>query len=249
MRHVAEHCRLEGAPRALLWAMSYRADREGECWAGQRRLAREAGISRKSVERWLPRLVGMGLLELVEEGTGPRPNGYRFSPTWVEGIGSASGVVEGEIVKGEVIHNPAATGDTMSPVASPARGLLATSGDASGDMVSNRAELVATLGNESGYSQLLLPAETAPKVLKQGFLEARKVQGRNAAGSAANAAGGVAGDLAAADVVSRILRLDPGAVFDPGTEYVGPTITLSDGSVLPNVRRVHEWLASRESAS
>jgi hypothetical protein len=24
---------------------------------------------------------------------------------------------------------------------------------------------------------------------------------------------------------------------------------LSDGSVLPNVRRVHEWLASRESAS
>jgi hypothetical protein len=95
MRHVAEHCRLEGAPRALLWAMSYRADREGECWAGQRRLAREAGISRKSVERWLPRLVGMGLLELVEEGTGPRPDCYRFSPTWVEGIGSSSGVVEG----------------------------------------------------------------------------------------------------------------------------------------------------------
>jgi hypothetical protein len=249
MRHVAEHCRLEGAPRALLWAMSYRADREGECWAGQRRLAREAGISRKSVERWLPRLVGMGLLELVEEGTGPRPDGYRFSPTWVEGIGSASGVVEGEIVQGEVIHNPGVSGDTMSPVDGAHDELVATLLGASGDTVSNRAELVATLGNESGYSQLLLPAETAPKVLKQGSLDSRKVQGRNAAGSAADAAGGVAGNLAAADVVSRILRLDPGAVFDPGTEYVGASITLSDGSVLPNVRRVHEWLASRESAS
>jgi Helix-turn-helix domain len=260
MRHVAEHCRLEGAPRALLWAMSYRADRDtAECWAGQRRLAREAGISRKSVERWLPRLVGMGLLELVEEGTGPRPDCYRFSPTWVEGIGSASsvvegassatGIVEGEIVQGEVIHNPAATGDMVSPVAGAHDKLVATLLGASGDTVSNRAELVATLGNESGYSQLLLPAETAPKVLKQGSLEARRVQGRNAAGSAADAAGGVAGDLAAADVVSRILRLDPGAVFDPGTAYSGPTITLSDGSVLPNVRRVHEWLASRESAS
>jgi hypothetical protein len=249
MRHVAEHCRLEGAPRALLWAMSYRADREGECWAGQRRLAREAGISRKSVERWLPRLVGMGLLELVEEGTGPRPDGYRFSPTWVEGIGSASGVVEGEIVQGEVIHNPTASGDMVSPVGREHDELVATLLGASGDTVSNRAELVATLGNESGYSQLLLPAETAPKVLKQGSLEAREVQGRNAAGSAADAAGVVAGGLAAADVVRRILRLDPGAVFDPGTEYVGASITLSDGSVLPNVRRVHEWLASRESAS
>jgi hypothetical protein len=249
MRHVAEHCRLEGAPRALLWAMSYRADREGECWAGQRRLAREAGISRKSVERWLPRLVGMGLLELVEEGTGPRPDCYRFAPAWVEGIGSASGLVEGEIVQGEVIHNPGVSGDTMSPVDGAHDELVATLLGASGDTVSNRAELVATLGNESGYSQLLLPAETAPKVLKQGSLEAREVQGRNAAGSAADAAGVVAGGLAAADVVRRILRLDPGAVFDPGTEYVGASITLSDGSVLPNVRRVHEWLASRESAS
>src|SRR5215217_6781732 len=245
MRHVAEHCRLEGAPRALLWAMSYRADREGECWAGQRRLAREAGISRKSVERWLPRLVGMGLLELVEEGTGPRPDGYRFAPAWVEGIGSASGVVEGQAIVGEVIHNPPSTGDTVSPVDGAHAELVATLLGASGDAVSNRAELVATSGNESGYSQLLLPAETAPKVLKQGSLEAWKVQGRNAAGSAADAAGGVAGGPAAADVVSRILRLDPGAVFDPGTEYVGATITLSDGRVLPNVRRVHEWLASR----
>jgi hypothetical protein len=167
MRHVAEHCRLEGAPRALLWAMSYRADREGECWAGQRRLAREAGISRKSVERWLPRLVGMGLLELVEEGTGPRPDCYRFSPTWVEGIGSSSGVVEGAssapgIVEGEVIHNPGVSGDTVSPVDGEHAELVATLLGASGDTVSSGAELVATLGNESGYSQLLLPAATPP---------------------------------------------------------------------------------------
>jgi hypothetical protein len=127
MRYVAEECRLEGPPRAILWAMAYRADRDtGLCWAGQRRIAREAGVSRKSVERWLPRLLAKGELELVEEGSGPQADTYRVAPAWVEGDRGGQGLVEGQAgvgrhvegqaVVGEVIHKPEASGDSVSPL-------------------------------------------------------------------------------------------------------------------------------------
>jgi len=184
MRYVAEHCRLEGAPRAILWALSYRANNDGEFWAGQRRIAKEAGVSRKSVERWMPQFVGMGLLEWVEEGSGPRPDCYRFSAEWVEGVVGGSGVVEGQasgaqVVEGtsEVIHNPEPSGDMVSPLAPEPNFLLATSERPSGDMVSIPDELVATSGNGSGYSQSLSPAETPHKVLIQGSSRSREIQG------------------------------------------------------------------------
>jgi hypothetical protein len=184
MRAVAEYHQLEGPGRAILWALSYRANSDGEFWAGQRRIAREAGVSRKSVERWLPRLVGRGVLEALEEGTGPRPDGYRFAPEWVEGEAGGSGVVEGQasatdVVEGtsEVIHSTAASGDTESPVTSAHDELVATLLRASGDSQSAGGELVATPENGSGYSQSLSPAETPPKVLIQGSSTSRSVQG------------------------------------------------------------------------
>jgi len=184
MRYVAEHCRMEGAPRAILWALSYRANGDGEVWAGQRRIAREAGVSRKSVERWMPQFVGMGLLEWVEEGSGPRPDCYRFSAEWVEGIAGGSGVVEGQaggngLVEGasEVIHRAEPSGDMVSPLASWPNGLVATPERPTGDMVSTDTELVATSGNGSGYSQSLSPAETPHKVLIQGSSQSRSIQG------------------------------------------------------------------------
>jgi hypothetical protein len=201
MRYVAEHCRLEGAPRAILWALSYRANREGEVWAGQRRIAREAGVSRKSVERWMPVFVGMGLLEWVEEGSGPRPDCYRFAPEWVEGAAGAAGVVEGQggvghYVEGqgggsEVIHTPTASGDTMSPVAPEPNFLLATPERPSGDMVSVVGELVATLGNDSGYSQPALSSENG----SQGF----EVQGSSRSREEQVLGGGSTADAAAAE--------------------------------------------------
>jgi hypothetical protein len=40
MRYVAEECRVEGAGRAILYALSYRADRNtGEAWVSLRRIA------------------------------------------------------------------------------------------------------------------------------------------------------------------------------------------------------------------
>jgi len=117
MRYVAEVCDIKEAGRALLWAMSYRANpRSGVCSAGQRRLAREAGISRASVQRWLPRLLADGELEEVFEGSGTHPACYRIvgrgrvssgpttSPQGSTGDGpvdssvSTSGLIEGALV-------------------------------------------------------------------------------------------------------------------------------------------------------
>ncbi len=108
MRYVAEECTVQGAGRAILWAISYRADRDtGECWAGQRRIAREAGVARSTVQLLLPKLVDAGELELVEMGDGPHPDCYRIAPAWDEGADDTAA---------EVIHNPAASGPTVSPL-------------------------------------------------------------------------------------------------------------------------------------
>jgi Helix-turn-helix domain len=234
MRYVAEHCRLEGAPRAILWAMSYRADRDNaECWAGQRRIAREAGVSRKSVERWLPQLVGMGLLEFIEEGRGPRPDCYRFSPEWVEGVGGVSGVVEVEAgvsttvegqggIAGEVIHRPEATGDMVSPVGHEPNFLLATPQRAGGDMLSVAGELVATLGNESGDSQPPVSSENGPQGLEvQGSSTSRLVQGVGG-GSTADAAAADAYEPPEVDEATRAyLRAKFGPKSKSGQEQAG----------------------------
>ena len=198
MRYVAEECREEGAARAILWAIAYRADRDtGECWAGQRRIARESGFTRTHVQRVIPQLLRRGVLEVVESGTGPRPDVLRIAPAWVEGDGGGSGMVEAEAgvsrvvegqggIAGEVIHRPEATGHTMSPLEVAPGALVATSWPPTGHIGD---PLVATSGSASGHMKSRLPAETAPK----GFegLEAREGQVLDAAGSTADAAGGV----------------------------------------------------------
>src|SRR5262245_10590584 len=74
MRYVAETCTVQGAGRALLWAIAYRADRDsGECWTALRRLANEAGIGYTTAKRVKPELIDQGELEVVVEGTGRRP--------------------------------------------------------------------------------------------------------------------------------------------------------------------------------
>jgi Helix-turn-helix domain len=183
MRAVAEYHQLEGPARAILWAMAYRADRDtAEVWAGQRRLALESGVSRKSVERWLPRLVGQGVLEVVEEGTGPRPDGYRFALEWVEGEAGGSGVVEAQasgtgLVEAttEVIHSPAATGDTESPVTPAHDELVATLLRASGDSQSAEGALVATLSPASGDSSTPLTSTNGEKGFEVKILTSREV--------------------------------------------------------------------------
>ena len=111
MRWVAsEDCGVKGPARALLWVIAYHADRDtGECWVGQRRLARESGLARATVQRALDKLFGDFVLEPVEGHRGPQPERYRIAPGLVEGEVTASSVVEGTVsasgvVEGEVIH-------------------------------------------------------------------------------------------------------------------------------------------------
>jgi hypothetical protein len=74
MRFVAEVCTVQGAGRALLWAIAYHADREtGECWTALRKLAAQAGISYTTAKYAKPELLKLGYLELVVEGSGRRP--------------------------------------------------------------------------------------------------------------------------------------------------------------------------------
>jgi hypothetical protein len=121
MRWAVEDCQLDGAAKPILFVIAYRADRDtGLCWAGQRRIAREAGVTRTHVQRVMAKLVHDGVLEVVEQGSGTAPRIVRIAPGLVEGESFASGMVEGqaavsgtvesEIVAGEVIHSPSSSG-------------------------------------------------------------------------------------------------------------------------------------------
>jgi len=71
MRYVAETCTAEGAGRALLWAISYRANKHtGECWESLRKLAAAAGISYATAKRAKAELLERGELELVLTSAG-----------------------------------------------------------------------------------------------------------------------------------------------------------------------------------
>ena len=175
MRWAVEGCQLDGAAKPILFVIAYRADRDtGECWAGQRRIAREAGVSRVHVQRVMAELVDIGVLEVVENGSGTKPRIVRiadsvidhqtFGSGFVEGSSTASKVVEGHAT-GEVIHNPSSSGHMTWPRGFPPNPLVATSGGASGHVGTPDAELVATSGDDSGHSHVPLSRETPRRVL------------------------------------------------------------------------------------
>jgi hypothetical protein len=179
MRWAVEGCQLDGAAKPILFVIAYRADRDtGECWAGQRRIAREAGVSRVHVQRVMAELVDIGVLEVVENGSGTKPRIVRiadsviehqaFGSGFVEGSSTASKVVEGHAT-GEVTHNPSSSGHMTWPRGFPPNPLVATSGGASGHMRTPDAELVATSGDDSGHSHVPLSRENAEKGFNQGF--------------------------------------------------------------------------------
>lgn len=174
LRWAVEECRLEGAAKPILFVIAYRADRDtGECWAGQRRIAREAGVDPKTVERTIPRLLADGVLELVERSRGPKPNCYRIAPAWVEP---------------EVIHSPVPTADIVSALERQLRPVVPTFEAASADI---GRSLVPTLGDESADSHVPLSSENAGKVLNFKVVDRREVQVLR---------GGSTADAAAAEV-------------------------------------------------
>jgi hypothetical protein len=218
LRWAAEDCQLDGAAKPILLIIAYHADRDtGLCWVGQRRLAKEAGVSSKTVERWMVRLEDLGVLEVTERGRGPKPNCYRiaeglvegqaFGSGLVEGSATASNVIEGDMEAGEVIHNPAASADTMSAQGNRGGALVPTSGRASADIGAAEGALVPTLGNESADSHVPSTSGNAGKGLKQGSLRSREVHVLDDASSAADAAGVVEAREPPPAVIANLERL------------------------------------------
>jgi Helix-turn-helix domain len=225
MRYVAsDECKVKGPGRALLWVIAYHADRDtGECWVGQRRLARESGFARSTVQRALDELFGDGVLEPVEDHRGPLPERYMIAPGLVEGesfgtnvvehSATASKVVEGEAIVGEVIHNPGASGLAPGPQAGSGNFLLDRSGSASGPTAGSLSWLVDRSGEASGLLPSPLSSENASQGFKQGF----ELQGENHvlgdASSAADAAGVAEAREPPASVLAELerrgLRLKP----------------------------------------
>jgi hypothetical protein len=185
MRWVAsEDCKVKGPGRALLWVIAYHADRDtGECWVGQRRLARESGFARSTVQRALEELFGDGVLEFLEDSRGPRPEVFCIAPSLVEGEASAVGVVEGQTgighyVEGHaaVIHNPPASGPAASPLDRPGAWLLDRSGDGSGPTAGHQGALVDRSAEVTGPTTSALSSENGSQGLDQGSLDSRDVQ-------------------------------------------------------------------------
>jgi hypothetical protein len=219
MRYVAsDECRVKGPGRALLWVIAYHADRDtGECWVGQRRLARESGFARSTVQRALDELHASGVLEWIEDHQGPKPDRYQIAPgliegesfgtNMVEGQSTASNLIEHEAIAGEVFHKPGASGLAPGPQGSTAMELVDRSGWPSGPIHGPEAALVDRSANASGPLLTRSPAETAPKVLKQDF----ELQGENHvlddASSAADAAGIVEAREPPPAVIANLDRL------------------------------------------
>jgi hypothetical protein len=163
MRYVAEVCDVQGAGRALLWAIAYRANpRSGVCSAGQRRLAREAGIARSTVQEWLPLLAALGELEEVFEGSGRHPACYRI-------VGR--GRVPCGPVAGPQGTSPDGLVDRSEPLSGPiGQVLVDRSGAASGPVVGHKGSEVLDLKEEHQGPDESAPSERA---LSSGRADAR----------------------------------------------------------------------------
>lgn len=75
---VLDHSTTEGRDRLVLLVIAWHAERDsGECWPGQRLIAREARCSIGTVSNAVRRLAQLGEIE-VERGRGNRPSRYRM---------------------------------------------------------------------------------------------------------------------------------------------------------------------------
>jgi hypothetical protein len=219
MRWVAsEDCTVKGPARAVLWVIAYHADRDtGECWVGQRRLARESGFARSTVQRALDELFGDGVLEPVEDHRGPLPERYMIAPGLVEGesfgtnvvehSATASKVVEHSAIAGEVIHNPGASGLAPGPQAGSGNFLVDSLRDASGPTAGSLPWLVDRSGEASGLLPYPLSSENASQGFKQGFELQGRYQVLDDASSAADAAGVVEPREPSPAVIANLERL------------------------------------------
>jgi hypothetical protein len=218
MRYVAsEDCTVKGPGRALLWVIAYHADRDtGECWVGQRRLARESGLARSTVQQALGKLFDDLVLEPVEDARGPQPERYRIAPSlvegevfgsgMVEGTATVSGAVEGQAVVGEVIHNPGSSGPAPGPLDDHGNFLVDRSWPPSGPIAGPETALVDPSAEVTGPFTWPLSSQNGSQGFKQGSSTSREEHVLDDSSSAADAAGVVEATGLPASVLRELER-------------------------------------------
>lgn len=252
MRWVAsEDCQVKGPGRALLWVVAYHADRDtGECWVGQRRLAREAGLARSTVQVALDRLFADGVLEWIEDSRGPKPERFQIAPGWVEGEASASGVVEGHASAAHLVEGQASiapSGPAPGPQAIHGNFLVDRSAAASGPAGGPAAPLVdrftEVTGPETSGGKGGLTSAKSDSAESQGYKHGSELQVKNHVREVASSAADAAGNLAAVSHpnASELAKQWEAAVLerDPGAKYEPPAF-LED----LNHQQVDGWMLS-----
>lgn len=76
---VLDHSESRGVDRLVLISLANHANQDGMCWPAQRTVAKEAGIGNGTVANAVSRLVELGEIEVVENGTARRSTRYRFA--------------------------------------------------------------------------------------------------------------------------------------------------------------------------
>jgi DNA-binding transcriptional ArsR family regulator len=71
------------AEKAVLLAMANCVNDEGYCWPSVNEIAWNTGMAVRSVQRAIPDLEDLSLVELVEQGGGRRANRYRLNVEWL----------------------------------------------------------------------------------------------------------------------------------------------------------------------
>ncbi len=78
MQLVIEHSQTKGPDKAIMLVLAYRADeKKGECWPSLPRIARDAGLNRRTVSRCLPIIQRTGELLIVRRGHAAETHGGR----------------------------------------------------------------------------------------------------------------------------------------------------------------------------
>jgi len=68
IQQMLKHSKTQLADRAIMWALTNRANEKGECWPSLTTIARDAGISRRTVSRRIPCIIAMGELTYQQGG-------------------------------------------------------------------------------------------------------------------------------------------------------------------------------------
>lgn len=68
IQEMLKHSKTKLADRAIMWALTNRANDKGVCWPSLTTIAKDSGISRRTVSRRLPHIEAMGELAIQSGG-------------------------------------------------------------------------------------------------------------------------------------------------------------------------------------